>query len=74
MALRTAVGRPKTKTITIEQIASPARRPESQRETLVGLGLDKLGRRKTLINTDSVWGMVCKVRHMVRIVDQANAK
>ena len=74
MALRTEVGRPKTKTITIEQIASPARRPESQRGTLIGLGLDKLGRRKTLINTDAVWGMVCKVRHMVRIVDQANAK
>jgi len=74
MALRTEVGRPKTKTITIEQIASPARRPESQRGTLIGLGLDKMGRRKTLINTDAVWGMVCKVRHMVRIVDQANAK
>jgi large subunit ribosomal protein L30 len=74
MALRTEVGRPKTKTITIEQIASPARRPESQRGTLIGLGLDKMGRRKTLINTDAVWGMVCKVRHMVRVVDTTNAK
>lgn len=69
MALRTLAGRPKTKTITIEQVASPARRPESQRETLVGLGLDKLGRRKTLVNSDAVWGMVCKVRHMVRVVE-----
>jgi len=74
MALRTEAGRPKTKTITIEQIASPARRPESQRETLIGLGLDKLGRRKTLVNTDAVWGMVCKVRHMVRVVDTTTAK
>ena len=74
MALRTQTGRPKTKTVTIEQIASPARRPESQRETLIGLGLDKLGRRKTLVNTDAVWGMICKVRHMVRVVDEANAK
>jgi large subunit ribosomal protein L30 len=74
MALRTEVGRPKTKTITIEQIASPARRPESQRETLIGLGLDKMGRRKTLINTDAVWGMVCKVKHMVRVVDTTSAK
>ena len=74
MALRTEVGRPKTKTITIEQIASPARRPESQRGTLIGLGLDKMGRRKTLINTDAVWGMVCKVRHMVRVVDTTSAK
>jgi large subunit ribosomal protein L30 len=73
MALRTLEGRPKTKTITIEQIASPARRPEIQRETLIGLGLDKLGRRKTLVNTDAVWGMVCKVRHMVRIVEDAKS-
>lgn len=69
MAIRTLAGRPKTKTITIEQVASPARRPETQRETLVGLGLDKLGRRKTLVNSDAVWGMICKVRHMVRVVE-----
>jgi len=74
MTLRTEVGRPKTKTITIEQIASPARRPETQRETLIGLGLDKLGRRKTLVNTDAVWGMVCKVKHMVRVIDPSSAK
>ena len=71
MTMRTFDGRPKTKTITLEQIASPARRAEIQRETLIGLGLDKLHRRKTLQNTDSVWGMVCKVRHMVRVVDAA---
>ena len=69
MTLRTAVGRPKTKTITIEQIASPARREEGQRQTLIGLGLDKLRRRKTLENTDAVWGAICKVQHMVRVVD-----
>lgn len=69
MAIRTLEGRPKTKTITIEQVSSPARRPESQRGTLVGLGLDKLGRRKTLVNSDAVWGMICKVRHMVRVVE-----
>ena len=74
MTMRTADGRPKTKTITIEQIASPARRPEIQREILVGLGLDKLHRRKTLVNTDAVWGMICKVRHMVRIVEEAPAR
>ena len=73
MTMRTVEGRPKTKTITLEQIASPARRTESQRGTLVGLGLDKLRRRKTLQNTDAVWGMVCKVRHMVRVVDAAPA-
>jgi large subunit ribosomal protein L30 len=71
MPIRTTDGRPKTKTITIEQIASPARREERQRETLVGLGLDKLHRRKTLQNTDAVWGAICKVRHMVRVLDAA---
>ncbi len=71
MTLRTQEGRPKTKTLTIEQVASPARREEGQRETLIGLGLDKLNRRKTLQNTDAVWGAICKVRHMVRVVDGA---
>jgi large subunit ribosomal protein L30 len=74
MTMRTLEGRPKTKTITLEQIASPARRTEIQREILVGLGLDKLHRRKTLQNTDAVWGMVCKVRHMVRVVEDAPAR
>jgi large subunit ribosomal protein L30 len=69
MAIRTNEGRPKTKTITIEQVASPARREEGQRQTLIGLGLDKLHRRKTLQNTDAIWGAICKVRHMVRVVD-----
>ncbi len=74
MAMRTGDGRPKGKPITPHQTASPPRRPESQRQTLIGLGLDKLGRRKTLGNTDAVWGMVCKVRHMVRIVDATTAR
>ena len=73
MAIRTNEGRPKTKTITIEQVRSPARREEGQRETLVGLGLDKLHRRKTLQNTDAVWGAICKVRNMVRVVSGAPA-
>jgi large subunit ribosomal protein L30 len=71
MGIRTQDGRPKGKTITIEQVASPARRSEHQAETLIGLGLNKLHRRKTLENTDAVWGAVCKVRHMVRVVDDA---
>ncbi|MBL8780448.1 MAG: 50S ribosomal protein L30 [Alphaproteobacteria bacterium] len=71
MTIRTSEGRPKTKTITIQQVASPARREEGQRQTLIGLGLDKMNRRKTLENTDSIWGAICKVRHMVRVVDDA---
>jgi large subunit ribosomal protein L30 len=57
------------KTITIEQIASPSRRPDRQRETLIGLGLNKLHRRRTLKDTPEVRGMVKKVQHLVRIVD-----
>ena len=71
MTIRTSEGRPKTKTITIQQVASPARREEGQRQTVIGLGLDKMNRRKTLENTDSIWGAICKVRHMVRVVDDA---
>jgi large subunit ribosomal protein L30 len=58
-----------TKTITIEQVASTARRPERQTRTLVGLGLNKLHRRNTLEDTPAVRGMINKVSHLVRIVD-----
>lgn len=59
------------KTITIEQIGSPLRRPADQRATLVGLGLNKMHRRRTLPDTPAVRGMVKKVQHMVRIVEEA---
>lgn len=57
------------KTITIEQIGSPLRRPADQRATLVGLGLNKMHRRRTLEDTPSVRGMIRKVSHMVRIIE-----
>lgn len=59
------------KTITIEQIGSPIRRPASQRATLVGLGLNKMHRVRTLEDTPSIRGMINKVSHMVRIVEEA---
>lgn len=61
----------KGKTITIEQIGSPIRRPSEQRATLIGLGLNKLHRKSTLEDTSSVRGMVAKVQHLVRVVDEA---
>ncbi|WEX07128.1 50S ribosomal protein L30 [Chelativorans sp. AA-79] len=61
----------KGKAITIEQIASPIRRPKEQRATLIGLGLNKLRRRSTLEDTPSVRGMIATVRHLVRVVDEA---
>ena len=58
------------KTITLEQIGSPNRRPQRQAQTLIGLGLNKLRRRSTLEDTPAVRGMIKKVGHLVRIVDE----
>lgn len=58
------------KTVTVEQIGSPIRRTQDQRATLVGLGLNKLHRRKTLEDTPAVRGMIKKVSHLVRVVDE----
>ncbi len=59
------------KTLVVEQIASPSRRPGAQRQTLIGLGLNRIRRRKTLPDTSAVRGMITKVQHLVRIVDEA---
>ncbi|MCO5163366.1 MAG: 50S ribosomal protein L30 [Mesorhizobium sp.] len=60
-----------SKTITVEQIGSPIRRPKEQRATLIGLGLNKMHRRRTLEDTPSVRGMIASVGHLVRVVDEA---
>jgi large subunit ribosomal protein L30 len=57
------------KTITIEQTGSPIGRPSAQRRTLVGLGLNKIGRRASLEDTPAVRGMVAKVAHLDRVVE-----
>jgi large subunit ribosomal protein L30 len=59
------------KTVTVEQVGSPIRRPKDQRATLVGLGLNKMHRRSTLQDTPEVRGMIRKVQHLVRVVDEA---
>ena len=56
-------------TITVEQIGSPIRREFKQRETLIGLKLNKLHRTSTLEDTPAVRGMIEKVKHLVRVVD-----
>jgi large subunit ribosomal protein L30 len=55
-------------TVTIRQIGSPIRRKDDQRATLKGLGLNRLGRERTLQDTPAVRGMIAKVAHMVEIV------
>jgi large subunit ribosomal protein L30 len=57
------------KTIKIEQIGSAIRRHHSQRSTLIGLKLNKIGRVAELADTPEVRGMITKVQHLVRIVD-----
>jgi large subunit ribosomal protein L30 len=57
------------KTSKIEQTGSPIRRHHSQRATLIGLKLNKIGRVTELPDTPAVRGMIDKVHHLVRIVD-----
>jgi large subunit ribosomal protein L30 len=54
--------------ITVRQTASPIRRKGDQRATLMGLGLNRIGRTRELEDTPSVRGMIAKVAHMVEVV------
>jgi large subunit ribosomal protein L30 len=58
-----------SKTVKVEQIGSPQRRHHTQRETLIGLGLNKIGRVKELPDNPMTRGMLVKVKHLVRVVD-----
>jgi large subunit ribosomal protein L30 len=55
--------------IKVTQTASPIGRPKDQRQTLVGLGLNKINRTRELEDTPAVRGMIAKVRHLVRVED-----
>ena len=57
------------KTVRVRQTGSPIRRHESQRQTLVGLGLNKVGRVRDLEDTPAVRGMIAKVHHLVEVVE-----
>jgi large subunit ribosomal protein L30 len=57
--------------IIVEQIKSPIGRPASQSATLIGLGLNRIGRRSSLEDTPAVRGMIAKVAHLVRVVEEA---
>ena len=58
------------KTIKIEQTGSPIRLHHSQRSTLIGLKLNKIGRVTELPDTPAVRGMIAKVQHLVRIIGE----
>ncbi len=60
-----------TITVKVTQTGSPIRRQKDQRETLIGLGLNKMNRTRELEDTPAVRGMIHKVKHLVRVEDEA---
>ena len=58
------------KTIVVKQIGSPIRRPDKQRKTLIGLGLNKMHKTRELVDTPSTRGMVNKIPHLVKIIEE----
>ncbi|RJF82030.1 50S ribosomal protein L30 [Azospirillum cavernae] len=58
------------KTVVVTQTGSPIGRKHDQRETLVGLGLNKLNRTRELEDTPAVRGMIAKVAHLVRVENE----
>ena len=55
--------------IKITQTGSPIRRDKTQRATLVGLGLNKIGRTVEVEGTPDVFGQVRKVAHLVEVAE-----
>ena len=54
-------------TVRVTQTKSGIGRKIDQRQTLIGLGLNKIGRTRELEDTPSVRGMIDKVKHLVRV-------
>ena len=59
------------KTVRVTQVGSPIGRKPGQKETLIGLGLNKIGRVSELPDTPATRGMLTKVKHLVRVVEEA---
>ncbi len=66
MAAKGKRGKPAA-TVTVTQIGSPIGRRKDQRQTLIGLGLNKMHRTRELEDTPAVRGMIEKVKHLVRV-------
>ena len=60
------------KMISVKQVGSPIRRPRDQRATLIGLGLNKMNKKRDLVDTPEVRGMINKVKHLVEILEDKN--
>ena len=59
---------PDGKSICVEQIASPIRRQKNQRQTLIGLGLNKMHRRSVLEDRPEIRGMINAISHLVKVI------
>jgi large subunit ribosomal protein L30 len=64
------VGKNSGKTLKVRQTGSPQRRHHRQREALVGLRLNKIGRVSELLDTPQTRGMIAKVAHLVEVVEK----
>jgi large subunit ribosomal protein L30 len=62
-------GKSPRKIVKVQQIGSAMRRDHTQRETLVGLKLNKIGRVAELVDTPQTRGMIAKVAHLVRVME-----
>jgi large subunit ribosomal protein L30 len=62
-----------SKNIKIKQVGSAIRRHHTQRETLIGLGLNRIGRVAEVPDTPQMRGMIAKVKHLLQVVE-AQAK
>jgi large subunit ribosomal protein L30 len=58
------------KTIRVRQTASPQRRHHRQRETLIGLKLNKIGRVAELRDSPQTRGMIATVAHLIEVVER----
>ena len=58
------------KTLVVKQVGSPIRRPKEQRDTLIGLGLNKMHKTRELEDTPSVRGMIRKIPHLVQVIEE----
>ncbi len=53
--------------VRVTQLRSPAGRKPGQRETLIGLGLNKQRRTRELEDTPAARGMIRKVAHLIKV-------
>jgi large subunit ribosomal protein L30 len=61
--------KPAGRTVKVKQVGSPLRRDHTQRETLIGLKLNKIGRVSELVDTPATRGMIAKVAHLIEVVE-----